>query len=62
MSGRVGEIGGCVREWEKLVDAWKSGRNWWMLEGVEGTGGCLRVGETGRCMGKLKKLVDAWES
>ena len=35
------------------MDAWESGRNWWMLK---------RVGRTGECAGEWKKLVDARES
>jgi hypothetical protein len=27
MIGRVGETDGCMGEWNKLVDAWGSGRN-----------------------------------
>ena len=49
----MGETDGCMVDWKKLVDAWKSGRNWWMH---------VRVEETGGCVGELKKLVDAWES
>ena len=53
MYGRLEEIGGCMEEWKKLVDACESGRNWWMRGRVE---------ETGRCMGEWKKIVDAQES
>jgi hypothetical protein len=41
MHGRVEETGGCMGEWKKLVVAWESGRNWWMLKRVVGTGECI---------------------
>jgi len=28
-------------EFKKLVGAWESGRNWWMLKRVVGTGECI---------------------
>jgi hypothetical protein len=41
MIRRVAETGGCMGEWNKLVDAQESGRNLWMHGRVNETGGCM---------------------